>query len=191
MLRRLNQLVIRISTSGWLFIATTVVAFGSLGILNQIGAAFPAHAGGAQPFDLQNGLTTGQVFAQIAGYTEQARRLYYLFTAIDYVFPLAAGLFLAAAGAFGLRHGLPAIYATLAQRQLFPLFLLGSAFDWCENVAALTAIVGYPDAPAVVPALLVGAKRLKLFFVLLTNGLVAVLLLVAAARWLGRRLRPA
>jgi hypothetical protein len=189
MFQWLNQLVIRISTSGWLFIATTGVFVGSLSALLRIGDAFPAHAGGAQPFDLQNGLTTDQVLPQLAGYTDRACELYYLFTAIDYVFPLAAGLFLGAAGAFALRHGLPGVYATLARRGLFPLFLIGSGFDWCENVAALTATLSYPDVPGTIPALLVTAKRLKLGFVMLTQGTVAVLLLIALGSWLRKRLR--
>lgn len=189
MLQWVNQIIIRISSSGWLFIATTIVFGGSLAALIQIGNAFPAHAGGVQPFDLQNGLTADQVIPQLAGYTERARELYYVFTAIDYVFPLAAGLFLGGAGAFALRHGLPGVYRAMAERGLFALFLIGSAFDWCENVAALTAVLGYPDAPAVVPTLLVAAKRAKLFFVMLTQATVAVLLLIALGRWLRRRFR--
>jgi hypothetical protein len=187
MLQRLNRLIIRISSSGWLFIATTLVFAGSLSALIQIGNAFPAHTGGARPFDLQNGLTADQVFTQLAGYSDRARQLYYLFTAIDYVFPLAAGLFLGGAGAFALRHGLPGVYRAMSQRGLFPLFLIGSAFDWCENVAALTAVLGFPDAPAAVPMLLVAAKRAKLFFVMLTQATVAVLLLIALGGWLRRR----
>ena len=187
MLLRLSQLIIRISMSAWLFVATTAIFGGTLAALIQIGSAFPQYAAGAQPLDLQNELAPEQVFPQIANYTERARQLYYLFTAIDYVFPLAAGLFLAAAGAFALRHGLPGIYALMVERRLLPLFLLASAFDWCENVAAITAVLGYPDAPAAVASLLVAAKRAKLLFMMLTQGVVAVLLLIAAARWLGRR----
>jgi hypothetical protein len=191
MLQQLNRLIIRISSSGWLFVATTLVFIGSLSALMQIGNAYPEHAGGAQPFDLQNGLTADQVMPQLAGHTARARELYYLFTAIDYVFPLAAGLFLGAAGAFALRHGLPGVYRAMAERNLFPLFLLGSAFDWCENVAALTAILSYPDVPGAIPALLVAAKRAKLFFVMLTQATVAVLLLIALGSWIrARRSRP-
>jgi hypothetical protein len=187
MLQWLNRLIIRISGSGWLFVLTTVIAFGSLAILMQIGNAFPAHAGGVQPFDLQNALTPEQVYPQIAGYTGRARQLYYLFTTIDYVFPLAAGLFLAAAGAFALRHGLPQIYAGMVSRRLLPLFLIGSAFDWCENVAALTAILSYPEGSSAIATTLVAAKRAKLFFVVVTQALTVVLLLIAGIRWVSRK----
>jgi hypothetical protein len=187
MLQRLNQLIIRISKSGWLVVLTTVIAFGSLAILMQIGNAFPAHASGAQPFDLQNALTPDQVYPQIAGYTERARQLYYLFTTIDYVFPFAAGLFMAAAGAFALRHGLPQIYAGMVSRRLLPLFLIGSAFDWCENVAALAAILSHPDGAGAIATALVAAKRAKLFFVVLTQALTVVLLLIAGIRWISRK----
>ncbi|MCK6370132.1 MAG: hypothetical protein L6Q83_02200, partial [Gammaproteobacteria bacterium] len=47
MIGGLNRLIIRISCSGWLFIATTVVFVTSLGALMQIGETFPAVAGGA------------------------------------------------------------------------------------------------------------------------------------------------
>lgn len=191
MLQRLNQLIIRTSLSGWLFIATTLVFAASLAALLRIGKVFPAYAAGAQPLDLQNELAPEQVFTQIAGYSAQARELYYLFTAIDYVFPLAAGLFLGAAGAFALRHGLPQIYGFMVEHRLLPLFLLASAFDWCENIAAISAILVYPDTPGLLATLLVAAKRAKVFSIMVTQPLVALLLLIAAARWIGRRLRPA
>jgi hypothetical protein len=188
MLGGVNRLIIRISGSALLFVVATIIATGCLMSLTRIGQSFPAVSGGAPPFDLQNGLTAGQVLQQLAGFTEGARRQYLLFTAIDYVFPLAAGLCLAAAGAFGLRHGFPGFYAELARRNLFPLFLTGSLFDWCENVTALTAIMTYPDTSAGVVGALIVAKRLKLFFVFATQGLVLLLLLVAAGKSIIRRL---
>ncbi|MBM4197253.1 MAG: hypothetical protein FJ197_09205 [Gammaproteobacteria bacterium] len=65
-----------------------------------------------------NGLTVADVLAQLPGYTEQARAKYRLFTAIDYVFPVAGGLFIAAVAGVWL-----------------PWLMLASLFDWCENVA--------------------------------------------------------
>ncbi len=189
MLRAVNWLIIRTSGNVWLFIVTAVVAFGSLSLLMQIGASFPAVAGGAQPFDLQNGLTAGEVIEQLAGYTDEAHRQYYLFTAIDYVFPFAAGLFLAAIAAFCLRRSFPYAYAMLAERALLPLLMAGSLFDWCENAAALVAILSYPETSAWLASALVAAKRLKLTLVIATQLLVALLVLTTAARWLTARLQ--
>lgn len=189
MLGMLNRLIVRTSTSGWLFLAAMVVAFASLSALMQIGKTFPGVAGGAQPFDLQNGLTGAQVLAQLAAYTDEARRQYLLFTAIDYVFPFSAGLFLAAIGAFCLRHTFPGVYAAVNARNLLPLLMLSSLFDWCENVAAITAILAWPGTTAAMATALVAAKKLKLTFLVVTQTLVALLMLATAAVWLGRRWR--
>lgn len=189
MLRGLNKLIIRVSGNGWLFAATAIVFVVSLRLLMQIGESFPAVAGGAQPFDLQNALTGEQVLQQLAGYTAEARRQYYLFTAVDYVFPFAAGLFLAAIAAFCLRRSFPAAYTAVAERALFPLLMAGSLFDWCENIAALAAILSWPDTSAGVATALVTAKRLKLTLVIATQLLVALLLLATAGKWAAARLR--
>lgn len=189
MLRALNRLIIRVSGSGWLFALTTVLAFGSLALLMQIGEAFPAVAGGAQPFDLQNELTPDEVLGQLPGYTAEARRLYLQFTAIDFLFPFAAGLFLAAIAAFSMRHGFPAPYGWLTARNLLPILMLGTLFDWCENVAAVSAIYAWPDTSAALASALVTAKKLKLTLVIASQLLAALLLLAAAASWIGRSLQ--
>ena len=91
----------------------------------------------------RTGLTADQVLQQLAGYTDEARRQYLASSPPSTTsFPLAAGLSLAAVGAFCLRRGFPGVYAAMVRRQLFPLFLAGSLFDWCENVAAID---GHPD----------------------------------------------
>src|SRR5262245_15387995 len=128
-LAMLNRLIVRTSSSAWLFIASFAVTFVTLQSLMRIGRAFQPEAGGAEPFDLQNGLTAEQVLAQLPAYTDQARQLYFAFTAIDYVFPFAAGLFMAAIAAFCLRHSFPGVYATLVSRNLLPLLMLASLFD--------------------------------------------------------------
>lgn len=191
MIGALNRLIIRISASGWLLVTTMAVGFGSLAALIQIGNAFPAVAGGAQPFDLQNELTAAQVLGQLPGYTDEARRQYALFTAIDYVFPLTMGLFLAGIATFCLRHAFPRAYGQATQRQLLPLLLLASLFDWCENIAAITAITAWPDTTPAMATAVVVAKKLKLTFVFATQGLVLLLALAAAVAWLRRRAAPA
>ncbi len=192
MFRALNGFIMRISASGRLFLAAAVVACVSLAALIGIGAGFRAVSGGALPFDLQHDLTAEQVLAQLPGYTVQARRQYALFTAIDFVFPLAAGLVLAAGAAFCLRRAFPATYASLVQRQLFPLLLSASLLDWCENVAAITAITAFPDTTAAMATALVVAKDLKLTFLAFTQALTLLLALAAAGTWLtGRGARGA
>ena len=138
MLRALNRLIIRVSGSGWLVLAAALTGFACLTAMNRIAADFPAVAGGAVPFDLQNDLTSDQVLAQLAGYTDGARRLYGLFTAIDYLFPFAAGLFLAGISAFGMRWmklcraGEMARYSSVTRflayrRRNSPTFMLASS----------------------------------------------------------------
>jgi hypothetical protein len=188
MLEGINQLVLRTSRSPWRFVGVTAIAVIAITTLNRIGTAFPAAAGGATPFDLQNGLTAAEVGQQLAGYTDLARWMYYVFTLIDYVFPFAAGLCLAAAGAFAMRHGFPATYQSFERRGLFPVFLIGTGFDWCENIAAISAIWTYPGDVGAIATLLVIAKRLKLAFVILTQLAVLILLIGAGARALGRRI---
>jgi hypothetical protein len=183
MLGALHRLIVRVSANGWLFTATTVVMVACLRALIEIGAGFPAVAGGAPPFDLQNALTAPEVLSQLAGYGDEARRRYFLFTAIDYLFPFAAGVFLAAIIAFCLRRSFPGIYASLDGRRLLPAFMAGSLFDWCENIAALTAILSYLETPAAVATAVVVAKRFKLALVIATQALALLLLLVTAARW--------
>lgn len=191
MIDALNRLIVRISRSRSLFILTLIIAVGAFQALMRVGEDFPSLAGGAQPFDLQNGLSVDDVLLQLPGYSSEARQQYYLFTAIDYVFPLAAGLMLAAIAAFCMRYALPTAFAAVNARRLFPLLLLASLFDWCENVAAVTAIASYPATTSVMATALVIAKRLKLGFLVASQSLTLLLMLAAAGRWLRNRLRPA
>ena len=187
MLGRLQDLVIRISKTWWLYLIVVVLFVGSLQGLMQIGERFPAHAAGAAPFDLQNELQPSEVYPQLAGYTEQAKELYFLFTVIDYGFPFFAGLFITATVAFFLRYGAPRVYAVLLERKLLLVLLLATAFDWLENVAALSTIVLYPREITWLPVLLVAAKKCKLAFVVVGNGAMIISALVAGVTWLRRR----
>lgn len=189
MLKNLQELVLRISRTWWLYILVLLAFAGSLVALLRIGEQFPRHAGGVAPFDLQNGLKSGDVYPQIANYTEQARQLYYAFTAIDYLFPLFAGLFISATVAFALRNSLPAAYDALVERRLLLLLMVPTGFDWLENIAAISSIAAWPDGPAWLPVLLVTAKKLKLGCMLLGQAVMALSLLLAAVTWLGRRFR--
>jgi hypothetical protein len=189
MLGRLQDLIIRISRTWWLYLIVLVLFIGSLRSLTRIGDHFPAYAGGAVPFDLQNDLRADDVYLQLTGYTEQARELYYAFALIDYAFPFFAGLFIAATVAFALRNSLPRLYDALVARKLLLVFMLATAFDWLENVAAATAIVLYPTEVTWLPNLLVVAKKCKLAAMLASNGIMFAAVLLAAGIWLVRRIR--
>ncbi|MEQ1800708.1 MAG: hypothetical protein ABL989_02230 [Gammaproteobacteria bacterium] len=189
MLGRLQDLAIRISRTWWLYLIVLVLFVGSLQALMRIGERFPEYAAGAAPFDLQNDLQAAQVYPQLAGYTEQARELYYAFTLIDYAFPFFAGLFITATVAFGLRNGLPRVYEALVARKLLLVLMLATAFDWLENVAAVSTIVLYPTEVGWLPALLVLAKKCKLGFIVVSNGAMFIAVLAAAGAWVARRIR--
>jgi hypothetical protein len=188
MLGRLQDLVIRISKTWWLYLIVVTLFIGSLQALMRIGELFPEYAAGAVPFDLQNDLQPAQVYPQVAGYTEQARQLYYAFTLIDYAFPFFAGLFIAATTAFGLRYSLPRVYEALVSRKLLPVLMLATVFDWLENVAAASAIVMYPDEISWLPGVLVFAKKCKLGFMVFSNGAMLLAVLAAAGTWVARRI---
>lgn len=188
MLGRLQDLVIRISKTWWLYLIVLFLFVGSLQALMRIGELFPAYAGGAVPFDLQNELQPAQVYPQVAGYTEPARQLYYAFTLIDYAFPFFAGLFIAATTAFALRYSLPRFYAALVARKLLPVLMLATAFDWLENIAALAAIVTYPPGTSWLPGVLVLAKKCKLAFMVAGNAVMFLAILTAASTWVARRI---
>ena len=189
MLNRLQDLVIRTSRTWWLYLGVVILFAGSLLSLLRIGEMFTAHAAGNQPFDLQNGLSAAEVYPQIATYTQAARNLYHAFTLIDYAFPFFAGLFVAATAAFALRNSLPQWYAVLAARKLLPVFMLGTMFDWLENIAALSAISLYPAETGWLPVLLVLVKRLKLVCVMTGQAAMLLLLVYAAGNWLAAKFR--
>jgi hypothetical protein len=189
MLNRLQNLVIRVSQTWWLYLCVVLLFAGSLLSLLRIGEKFPSYAAGNQPFDLQNALTPTEVYPQLASWTESAHQLYHAFTLIDYAFPFFAGLFIAATAAFAMRVSLPTWYAALTRRNLLPVFMFGTAFDWLENIAALGVISLYPTELRGLPIVLVLAKQLKLVCVLSAQAVTLLLLLYAAGNWLTARLR--
>ena len=128
-----------------------------------------------------------QIFAQLATYTEEAFQLYHVFTAIDFFFPLFAGLFLGATVAFLLRHSLPRWYSIAEEKNLFVLFLLATLFDLLENISLLGVLAGYPNELSTIATLAVAAKMGKLGFVFLFQGLSLLLLIFCAGQWLARK----
>jgi hypothetical protein len=178
----LHSLLLRCSRSLWAFVAIWLGSTLSIFVLLRIGVAFAAATEGLQPFDLQNDLTVDAALAQLPRYTAESHRLYALFAAVDFVFPLVASLASAATAAFLLRHGLPSVYARLEARRGLLVLLLPTLFDWLENVAALAFIYlgGTPSPP--LATLLVVFKRLKLGSLNLLWALLMLLTLVAVVR---------
>jgi hypothetical protein len=189
MLDRLQNLVIRVSRTWWLYLGVVLLFAGSLLSLLRIGGKFPAHAAGNTPFDLQNALTPAEVYPQLGTWTDSAYQLYYAFTLIDYAFPFFAGLFIASTSAFAMRNSLPGWYTALVERKLLPVFMLGTAFDWLENLAALGVISLYPAEAGWLPVMLVSAKKLKLVCVMAGQAAMLLLLVYAAGKWLATRIR--
>jgi len=188
----LQRLIIHVSMSAWWYALALATALLCFTIMARIGAAFPAVAGGALPFDLQNTLAPGDVHAQLAGWAPAARRRYYAFSAVDWVFPLAAGLFQAATITFCLRQSLPRVYRWLTIRHALPLLLLPAAADWLENLFAVSAVASYPPGVPWLPVALVAAKQAKLASLALTQALMIGVVLYTAGRWaFRRRARPA
>ncbi len=179
MLELLNQFIVRCSFSLGGFVLLFVGFAGSLRTLLYIGEKFQPHAAGALPFDLQNSLTTDEIFSQLAGYSDKAYDLYYVFTAIDYFFPLFAGLFLATIWPYVLRHSLPRWYEIALQKNLFVLLLIPTLFDWLENISLLTVIVAFPNELNSAADAAVIAKQIKLATTYLAQASTLLIMLTA------------
>lgn len=185
---RLQQLILAVSRSGVWSGLTLAGAAAALLALQAIGTRIEREVG-APPFDLQHLLSLADIADQLPRYTDGARRLYGLFVAVDMAFPLLASLFLASICAFLLRRGPPALYQRLVAGGWLTLLLLPAVFDWAENLAALTLVLG---GTAWMPAslLLIGAKALKLIATISVQLLVLALVVLAGGRALMAALSP-
>jgi hypothetical protein len=187
--RTLNDWILRFSRSWPLFALAALVTFGSVYLFTGVIAPrFVALTQGSPPFDLQNALTVEQVFEQLADYPEDAKRLYYLFSAIDFAFPVFASLFLAGITAFSLRYLWPGGYEWVTARRLWVLMLLPAMFDWLENVFALTVITAYGQELRVAAAMMIYAKMGKLSLTAVAQLLAWGLLFAAGIKWAATRL---
>jgi hypothetical protein len=145
MISRLSNLCVWISTSAAAFVAVVFAMMLSIRALGDIAAVFPLHAGGFPPIDMQMFLGAIDIAAQLPAYTDPAKTLYFGFAAIDFIFPLAAGLVAASLTAFVLRRSRPALYATACDRHLFAWLLVPAALDYLENIFMVGIVAGYPD----------------------------------------------
>jgi hypothetical protein len=185
MVGKLNNFIVDCSKTWWKFLLLLAGQGSTIAILNNITAKFPAVTDNHIPFDMQNELTSEMIFAQLKSYTPEAFNLYGWFQAVDYLFPVFAGLMLAAAGTFALRHAFPNLYTTALGKGLLWLWLLPSIFDWLENLNFLWVITAWPNQAGIAAGLGVASKMAKLGSMGIVFALVGLLLLVAAFRWIG------
>jgi len=186
-MKKLNNLVIHVSQSGWLFIFSAILAFGSLFIVFfNINDVFEPIVG-AQLFDFQNDLTVEKVFEQLPNYNESAISLYHAFVFVDFLFPFFAALSLAAASAFAIRYLSSKWYEKINSLNLFAVYFIPTAFDWCENIFAIAVINAYPEELTLVASLLVLAKKGKLATLMAMQLVSWPFLLLALLKWMGRK----
>jgi hypothetical protein len=183
MLGKLNEFIVACSESWWKFLLIFLGQTGSFQILGRITAEFPAVTAGDVPFDMQNSLSSEQIFAQLDGYSDAAFDLYYLFQLTDYFFPLFAGLLLATVCAFSLRVASPGLYATALSRKLFVLLLVPTVFDWLENLSLLRVVSAWPNQADLAANMAVAAKMGKLSTMSVAFLVTGVLLFWAAGKW--------
>lgn len=149
--------------------------------------------------DLQNTggiLTAPEALDLVAGYSVEARSLYWVFFILDNIVPLLAFGSFALLWAALLRRTSPAVYR-LAQRTPLLLVPFGvGGFDSAENLAFLFAI-HQPTAPLALPAMQLGLgfvwlKAICLFTTFgLTPALVVALIIAAIRRRHSRAVRRA
>lgn len=186
---RIMGLVTAASRRWWVIVLVFVLNFAAFSTLFALEDAFEALSGGVPTFDTQNDLTQALIVEQLPLYQGETRAAYLRFAAFDFVFPLVAGSFLTLLCTLLLRvNPLP-----IAQRLLafgLPLIpLLGTLWDYLENVSLLSILQLGPS-----PLLLDAAiffKRLKLLFLFsngpLIGGILILLIVYAVQRVLENR----
>ena len=187
MLNKINQFIVNCSESWWKFLLLVAGQTGTMFVLNDITQQFPTVTAGYEPFDMQNSLAAAEIFTQLESYTPEAFRLYSIFQAVDYLFPLFAGLVLATAGAFALRHASPPFYDRAVNSKLLAWPLIPTVFDWLENVNLLWAVTAWPNQAELAAKLAVAAKLCKLTSMYCVFAIVGILLVWAGVRWLAGR----
>lgn len=186
-MKTLNNLVLQVSQSCWMFILSAFIAFGSLiFVFSNIRDVFEPIVG-APIFDFQNDLTVEKIFIQLPNYNEAAISLYNAFVFVDLFFPFFAALVLAAAGAFAIRRLSTKWYDVMNGRSLFALFFIPTLCDWTENIFAIAVVNSYPRELTLAAAMLVFAKKGKLATLVIMQLLVWPLVAMALAKSAGQK----
>lgn len=175
----LQNLIAFCAKKWWAFALITIVFSLSLVLLMQLGEAFASVTAGHPPFDTQNKLTAQDIKQQLADYTPASYTAYWKFTANDFLFPFAGGIFTASILTFSLRRLFPNIHAWVFARTLLPLFMLPTLFDWLENFSILLVLIGQTSAATAV----VFFKALKLSTLTLSQTLMVLGLTGVCLQW--------
>lgn len=191
MLSKLNEFIINCSLS-WQKTLLLISGFAvTMWQLQAVTGRFPAISGGHTPFDMQNSLTSEQVYTQLSTYTDAAFNDYLWFQFVDFFFPLFGGLMMAALCAFAIRTLSDNFYHLATRRKLFLLFLVPTLFDWLENIGFLLVIGIWPETSEAAATFGVTAKKLKLITLFITQPVALLLLLAGTLKWLWQRINPA
>jgi hypothetical protein len=187
-MKRVSDLVVRGSRSMPLFLLAAILGPATLAfVLFPLMEVFTVLSGGFAPFDWQPDLDRAAIAAQLPGYTPELRKLYYVHTFIDFVFPVFMALFFAAIAAYFLRLGQPSLFAICEARKLFAVFFVGAACDMLENVGALGVLWSPAGSDALWAGLLLAAKQVKLVMQQFVPFATLVAVLLGAGGWLYRR----
>jgi hypothetical protein len=144
-LRRLTERVSR----GWIVAALAVPSVLLMALFNFHPAAVPAllKAGnGTPPLDIQLGYGPADIESLLTTYGTEGRQRYAAFLAVDLVYAVCYGLFLA--GLLRLLLRPPVSRADSRWNDLCLLPLFAGAADCVENVSILILIGIYPTVPA-------------------------------------------
>jgi hypothetical protein len=185
----LQNLMIFCSKRFWAFLCITVIFSVALFALTQISTTFASISGGHEPLDMQNTLTAPAIEAQLSAYTTASFSTYWKFTAVDFIFPFAGGLFTAAIFAFAIRSLSTALYAKLTSKNLLPLLMLPTLFDWLENISIISVLLRYPQNTLALTSAILLFKSLKLTTLTLSQVAVSMLLLGVGIQWLTKLFR--
>jgi len=196
MLGKLHTLIIDCSLSWWKT-GLLILLFGmTMSQLFVVTNEFPGLATSNNPgetlvpFDMQNDLTTSQLYEQLAFWSPQAFARYRWFQIVDFVFPLVGGLMSAALAALGLRLLSEKYYGIAVSRKLFLLFLIATCFDWLENLGFIWILTMWPDQSMAAAQLAILAKQGKLLCLTIFQPIWIMLLVCGVSVWTYRKAIP-
>jgi hypothetical protein len=115
--------------------------------------------GGVRPLDAQLGYGPGDVYSLLTKYGGEGRRHYALFLAVDMVYAVSYGLFLAGLLRIVLRA--LGIRAGSSWNYLCVLPIAAGSADCIENASFLVLLAAYPDVPLAVVYIASAATALK------------------------------
>lgn len=184
----LTRYIVTISQKWWAVLLVFSLNFASFGILFSLEDQFEAITH-VPVYDTQNNLTSELVLEQLPLYTGEARDAYLRFAAFDFVFPLVAGVFVTLMWILLLRLNTWQLPQKLLLWNVPLLALLGTLWDWLENVSLLMILSADSiPSPALIDAALL-FKRLKLTWLSLSGTVIGVLIILLALNVIYRMIR--